>query len=214
MLVTSLSPTLGRMQFDDFSQVSFALVSKFCKVVSCFHLSTFYVSGVPYNIILVQVVESKARFTRHTLHVPNLKNQSTVMLRALCKYLYKWHYALVGPVHKINCKSLMIYISFIFNKNFKTFTRCFLMKSWFLPHRLQLSRSSSMLWWSRISANSMFRPYIPRLSFLSVQRTYVELVNDILFDIPLLLGLPRTGNTEAMISHVFYKTRKHSKIIR
>jgi hypothetical protein len=60
----------------------------------------------------------------------------------------------------------------------------------------------------------MFRPYIPRLSFLSVQRTYVELVNDILFDIPLLLGLPRTGNTEAMISHVFYKTRKHSKIIR
>jgi hypothetical protein len=41
----------------------------------------------------------------------------------------------------------------------------------------------------------------------------VELVNDILFDIPSLVGLPRTGNTEAMISHLPYKMRKLSKII-
>ena len=61
--------------------------------------------------------------------------------------------------------------------------------------------------------NPLEIPRIPRLSFLSVQRTYVELVNDILFDIPSLVGLPRTGNTEAMISHLLYKMRKLSKII-
>jgi hypothetical protein len=33
----------------------------------------------------------------------------------------------------------------------------------------------------------------------------VELVNNIIFDIPSLVGLPRMGNTEAMISHYFIK---------
>ena len=58
----------------------------------------------------------------------------------------------------------------------------------------------------------------PRLSFLSDQRAVVqvhivELVNDILFDIPSHVCLPRTGYTEAMISHLIYKMRKLSKII-
>jgi hypothetical protein len=42
---------------------------------------------------------------------------------------------------------------------------------------------------------------------------YVELVKDILFDMHSLVGLPRTGNTEAMISHLLYKMKKLSKII-
>jgi hypothetical protein len=50
----------------------------------------------------------------------------------------------------------------------------------------------------------------------ATEAPYVELVNDILFDIPSLIGLPRTGNTEAMIraiNHLLYKMRKLSKII-
>ena len=43
-----------------------------------------------------------------------------------------------------------------------------------------------------------FFPFRPKDGFSSI----VELVNDILFDIPSLVGLPRTGNTEAMISHL------------
>jgi hypothetical protein len=46
-----------------------------------------------------------------------------------------------------------------------------------------------------------FFPFRPKDSCSSI----VELVNDIIFDIPSLVGLPRTGNTEAMISHYFIK---------
>ena len=70
---------------------------------------------------------------------------------------------------------------------------------------LFLAYSRMPVWWSRILANSLCEnPRISRLSFLSVQRMYVELVNDILFDIPSLVGLPRIGNTEAIYFHVFY----------
>jgi hypothetical protein len=43
-----------------------------------------------------------------------------------------------------------------------------------------------------------FFPFRPKDGCSSI----VELVNDILFDIPSLVGLPRTENTEAMISRV------------
>jgi hypothetical protein len=43
-----------------------------------------------------------------------------------------------------------------------------------------------------------FFPFRPKDGCSSI----VEFVNDILFDILSLIGLPRTGNTEAMISHV------------
>jgi hypothetical protein len=46
-----------------------------------------------------------------------------------------------------------------------------------------------------------FFPFHPKNGCSSI----VELVNDIIFDIPSLVGLPRTGNTEAMISHYFIK---------
>jgi hypothetical protein len=54
-----------------------------------------------------------------------------------------------------------------------------------------------------------FFPFLPKDGCSSI----VELVNDILFDIPSLVGLPRTRNTEAMISHLLHKMRKLSKII-
>jgi hypothetical protein len=43
-----------------------------------------------------------------------------------------------------------------------------------------------------------FFPFRPKDGCSSI----VESVNDILFDIPSLVGLPRTGTIEAMISHV------------
>jgi hypothetical protein len=46
-----------------------------------------------------------------------------------------------------------------------------------------------------------FFPFRPKDSCSSI----VELVNDIIFDITSLVGLPRTGNTEAMISHYVIK---------
>jgi hypothetical protein len=46
-----------------------------------------------------------------------------------------------------------------------------------------------------------FFPLRPKDSCSSI----AELVNDIIFDIPSLVGLPRTGNTEAMINHYFIK---------
>ena len=154
------------------------------------------------------------------------ESQLTVMLRVPCECLHIWG-AKNSVVFENNHRLKMIYISFIINK--KTLIHLPVNVYYeILPHCLLRLRSSSMLWWNRISVNSLCEspriprnslcesrhipryslcksPRIPRLSFLSFQRTYVELVNNILFDIPSLVGLPWTENTEAMISHLLYK---------
>jgi hypothetical protein len=47
--------------------------------------------------------------------------------------------------------------------------------------------------------STTFFPFRPK------DGSIVELVNDIIFYITSLVGLPRTGNTEAMISYYFIK---------
>ena len=54
-----------------------------------------------------------------------------------------------------------------------------------------------------------FFPFRPKDGCSSI----IEFVNNILFDIRSLVGLPQTGNTEAMISHVQIYSDKLSKII-
>jgi hypothetical protein len=62
----------------------------------------------------------------------------------------------------------------------------------------------------KLPYSKAFFPSCPKDGCSSI----VELVNDSLFGIPsLVIGLPRMGSTEAMISHLLYKMRKLSKII-
>jgi hypothetical protein len=113
------------------------------------------------------------------------ESQSTVILRALCE-------AKNSVVFENSHTLKMICISFIINK--KTLMHLpayFLMKSWFLPHRLLRSRSSFMLWWSRNSAKD---PVFPRfLSFPSKGRLfkYRWTYQRYFFLYTLTVGLPR-----------------------
>jgi hypothetical protein len=149
------------------------------------------------------------------------------MLRALCECLHI-RGAKNSVVFENSYTLKIICISFIINK--KTLIDLHadvLMKSWFLPHRLLRSRSSSMLWWSRISANSLCEnPRIPRLSFLSVQRTVVQVSLNLwkifFFNIPSLVGLPRRKIQNPWLAIYFInwenvlkslvKIKRHAKI--
>jgi hypothetical protein len=111
----------------------------------------------------------------------------------------------------------MIYISFIINKKTRwcfdeilipapsptTFTQ--------FVHAL-MEQDFGELAMQKPPYSQAFFPFRPN----SVHRNYVELFNDIIFDMPSLIGIPRTRNTEAMIraiNHPLYKMRKLSKII-
>jgi hypothetical protein len=131
------------------------------------------------------------------------------MLRALCECL-QIRGAKNSVVFENSHTLKMICISFIINKkNFNTFTRrCFdeilipapspTTFTQFVHALMEQDFGELLLAMRKPPYSQAFFPFRPKDGCSSI----VELVKDILFYIPSLVGLPRTGNTEAMIIHI------------
>jgi hypothetical protein len=144
------------------------------------------------------------------------ESQSTVMLCTLCNCLQIRGAKNSGVVFENSRTLKMICVSFIINKkNINTFTCwCF---SWnpdpgpiaYYVHTVRPWFNRAITCYAKAPVFPGFFPFRPKDGCSSI----IEFVNNILFDIRSLVGLPQTGNTEAMISHVQIYSDKLSKII-